>query len=142
MILSKNKTNSPRRKIYKKDQRLENAKTKWLPTATAKSLPKSYSKWYGVDMRCAINELEILGYIFSDEFKQQVNSNVENRGKEKRRRKEKRESAYDISFDQDEAFSFIAGYTENGAPFGITYEKEEVLSSKMVSSFKIDGKNE
>ena len=140
--MSKNKPNSPRRKIYKKDQRLENAEIKWFLTATAKSLPKSYSKWYGVGMRCAINELEILGYQFSDEYKQQVNSNIENRAKEKRRRKEKRESAYDFSFEQDETFPFIAGYTENGVPFGITFEEEKVLSSKMVSSFKIDGKNE
>ena len=101
--------NSPRKKRFKRDQRLQNAKTKWLPTATAKSLPKSYSKWYGVDLICAINELEMLGYKYSEQYKQRVKASIENRAKEKRKRKEKRESEYGLSFGQDEIFSFIAG---------------------------------
>jgi hypothetical protein len=31
----------------------------------------------------------------------------------------------DYPFDCDETFSYIAGYTENGVPFGITYEEEQ-----------------
>lgn len=31
-----------------------------------------------------------------------------------------------LQFDQDENFYFIAGYTEGGAPYGITWEEHEV----------------
>ena len=30
---------------------------------------------------------------------------------------------YKIDFEQDETFAFIAGYTEGGAPYGITWEE-------------------
>ena len=142
MNKKKKKLNYPRRKRFKKDQRLHNAKTKWLPTATAKNLPKSYGKWYGVDLISAINELEILGYQYSVEYKKQVNSSIENKAKEKRRRKEQRELADDFAFDQDETFAFIAGYTSGRVPFGITYEEEEELNSKTVSACDFDKKTE
>ena len=122
--MSKKKQNSPRRKKFKRDQRLHNAKMKWLPTAEAKNLAKSYSKWYGVDLQCAITELEMLDYTFQMHYKEQVKKATENKTKEKRKRKEEREKNQDYPLDCDETFSFIVGYTENGVPFGITYEEE------------------
>lgn len=119
--MGKNKQNTPRRKRMKRNQRLHDAKTKWLPTTTVKNHAKSYSKWYGVDLLCAINELEMLGYTFSENYKKQVKLAIEHKADRKRRRKE---SLDEYSLDQDETFSFIAGYTENGVPFGIRYDDE------------------
>lgn len=93
--MSKKKQNSPRRKRFTRDQRLHVAKIKWLPTAKAKNLAKSYGKWYGVDMQCAINELEMLGHTYSPIYKEKVKIAIDNKAKEKRRRKEKKEKQAD-----------------------------------------------
>ena len=74
----------------KKEQRLNDAKTKWLPTTTAKNLVRSYSKWYGVDLLCAIKELETLGFPSSKEYINQVELTIKAKVDNKRRRKEKR----------------------------------------------------
>jgi hypothetical protein len=120
----KKKANPPRRKRYNRDQRLQNAKTKWLLTTTAKNITKSYSKWYGVNLLCAIKELEILGFSFSDYYKEEVETSLINRQNEKRKRKEQKEVKDDYPFDSDEQFSFIAGYTGNGVPFGVQWDEE------------------
>ena len=108
----------------KRDQRLQNARTKWLPTATAKNIAKSYSKWYGVDLLCAITELEILGHTFGEQYKKQVKVSIASKSNAKRRKKEEKEEDNDFPYDSDDTFSFIAGYTENGAPFGVTWEED------------------
>lgn len=86
---------------------------------------KSYSKWYGVDLLCAIKELEILGHRFSERYEKQIEISIENKANSNRRRKEERENRINFPYDHDDQFSFIAGYTENGVPFGITYDEEE-----------------
>jgi hypothetical protein len=86
--LSKKKQNGPRRKRLTRKQPLHDAKIKWLPTAVAKNLAKSYGKWYGVDLQCAITELEMLGLTFSAQYKEQVKIAIEHKANEKRRRKE------------------------------------------------------
>ncbi|CAM3251658.1 hypothetical protein FITA111629_12865 [Filibacter tadaridae] len=90
--MGKKKNPGPRRKRMKREQRLLNAKTKWLPNTTAKNIAKSYSKWYGVDLQCAIRELETIGLYFSDEYKKQVVIAYENKIASKQKRKEEREA--------------------------------------------------
>lgn len=41
----------------------------------------------------------------------------------KRRRKEAKEEQDGTLYGSDDTFSFIAGYTEGGAPFGTTWEE-------------------
>ena len=53
-----NANNTPRRKQYNQKERLQNAK-KWIEQYDGKNLAKGYSKWFGVDLICAIAELEI-----------------------------------------------------------------------------------
>lgn len=119
---------------------MHDAKTKWLPTKIAKNVAKSYGKWYGVDLQCAISELEMLGHTFTARYKEQVKIAIEHKVNEKRRRKEKREMQVGEPFDYDETFSYIAGYTENGVPFGITHEEER--NSENLDSDEIYSRNE
>ena len=119
----------PCRKRLKRNQRLHNAKIKWLPTAVGKNLAKSYAKWYGVDLQCAITELELLGKTFSMHYKEQVKKAIEHKANENRKRKQEKEKHLDYPLDYDETFSYIAGYTENGVPFGITYEEEQAAQT-------------
>ena len=122
--MAKKKDSTPRRKKYKKSQRLQDAKTRWLPTVTAKNIVRSYSKWYGVDLLCAINELEILGHKSSDYYKKKVELSIASKANAKRRRKEAIEKQEDSLYGSDATFSFIAGYTESGVPFGTMWEEE------------------
>ncbi|WP_461611064.1 hypothetical protein [Cytobacillus kochii] len=55
----KNKDNIPRRKRWGRAVRLENAK-EWIVQFKGNHIIKSYAKWYGVNIRCALNELEML----------------------------------------------------------------------------------
>lgn len=122
--MSKKKSLPPRRKRMKKEQRLLNAKTKWLPTTTAKDIAQSYSKWYGVDLFCAIRELESIGHHFTDTYKQQVATAHEEKLKRRQIRQEENQIEVQLESDNDSEFYFIAGYTENGIPFGLRYEDE------------------
>jgi hypothetical protein len=45
--------------------------------------------------------------------------------KKSKRKKSKHDVSVSESIDQDEHFYFIAGYTEGGAPYGITWEEYE-----------------
>lgn len=40
-----------------------------------------------------------------------------------RKQRQKREECYGMEFEQDENFFFIAGFTEGGIPYGITWEE-------------------
>lgn len=58
--------------------------------------------------------------------------------KHKRQRQQKEKESFDLEFGQDENFFFIAGFTEGGAPYGITWEEayadglvEEEVASEM-----------
>lgn len=54
----KNKSSStPKRKRYNKNDRAEQY--------NGKNIAKGYSNWFGVDLVCAINELEVLGSKFN-----------------------------------------------------------------------------
>ncbi|WP_052342684.1 hypothetical protein [Bacillus sp. EB01] len=59
----KKKNNTARRKRYNQNARLQNAK-EWAQQYSGKNIAKGYSVWYGVDLVCAIAELEMLGYTF------------------------------------------------------------------------------
>jgi hypothetical protein len=118
----KHNTNStPRRKRYNRRDRLQNAK-KWVEQYNGKHIAKGYSNWFGVDLLCAITELEILGYKFKQSYKNQVKNSLAARQKQKEIRK--REKELEDEFGED-MFYFAAGYTENGVPFGITKAEME-----------------
>ena len=125
MAKSKNKSNStPRRKRYNRNARLQNAK-KWAEEFNGKNIAKGYSKWFGVDLLCAISELEILGYNFKQSYKEQVKQTLVARQKQKERKRYEKEQEQNY---ESENFYFIAGYTSNGVPFGITTEEIETDS--------------
>ncbi|OWZ82769.1 hypothetical protein [Natranaerobius trueperi] len=108
----------PKRKRLKRKQRLEDAEN-WVYCFNGKNIVKSYKKWYGVDIMCALNELEMLGYYFPD-YKQKI---INQRKIEKQKKEEKEKIEAQLDPWQDGSFFFIAGYTSGGVPFGITWEE-------------------
>lgn len=125
-----NTNNTPRRKQYNRRDRLQNAK-KWVEQYNGKHIAKGYSNWFGVDLLCAITELEMLGYKFKQSYKDRLKNSLETRQKQKEKRKRNNEQNEDFGED---IFYFVAGYTENGVPFGIT--KEEIEKDEETSTVR------
>lgn len=108
--------------------RLQSAKH-WLPTYTGRDVVKGYRKWYGVSTVCAIMELRQLGVKIDEQrlmqAKQTEESTARDRAKKTQRGAEQL-AAEDAAFvESDEKFAFIAGYTDSGFPYGITWEEFE-----------------
>ncbi|MBS4539203.1 hypothetical protein GOQ27_12075 [Clostridium sp. D2Q-11] len=66
-----------------------------------------------------------MGYEIDPEYKEQLKRTVEARQKAREAKKKKREEEEEMLnyIDSDETFSFIAGYTSGGAPYGVTWEQ-------------------
>jgi hypothetical protein len=120
----------PRRLRMKHEARLVSAR-KWLATQNGRkpaAIANSYRKWYGVDWLCAIRELSSLGVRFPEAWVSQLKQSLENALQAKVRRKAKRGAANLSLYDGHGDFAFIAGYTEGGAPYGITWLAQEARS--------------
>jgi hypothetical protein len=126
IVKKKNRNLMPRRKRMDRKSRIQSA-TEWVKKYEGKNMIASYAKWFGVDLICAMTELEMLGLTFSDKRKTQIKKAEENRKHQRKILKEKRKQknkCSDDDFESNEIFSFIAGYTDGGVPFGIAYEEE------------------
>ncbi|MFZ3589680.1 hypothetical protein ACOI1C_10445 [Bacillus sp. DJP31] len=96
-----NKYLGPRRKRWGQQVRLLNAKV-WVKENQGKNVIRRYAKWYGVDLLCALNELQILGLTFSAEEKQKVNQALVMKQLHNQRMKEKRESQKELMWEDDD----------------------------------------
>jgi hypothetical protein len=123
--------NTPRRKRFKRAQRLEAAKS-WLPTYEGKDIVKGYRKRYGVDFRCAFVELEMLGIEIDPARKEQTLRDVERQAEIRRQKKLERAAELESQFGwpQDDHFAMIIGYTSGGAPYGVTWEEWEDIQAE------------
>lgn len=124
MVSKPKKSNLPRRKQFKRAQRLQSAKS-WLPTYEGNKLIKAYRQRYGVDWQTAFTELEMLGVPIDPAYKERVLQAAEQQALQKRQRRLERAAELEgaSGIDQDEHFAFIVGYTSGGAPYGITWEE-------------------
>lgn len=114
----------PRRKRFKRAQRLDSAKA-WLETYQGHKVVRDYRRRYGVDWQTAFTELEMLAVPIDPEYKKRVLQSEEAQLAAKRRKKAEREAEVweQLGLDQDEHFAFIAGYTSGGVPYGVTWEE-------------------
>jgi hypothetical protein len=58
--LAKRKPLPPRRLRMNRQQRLHSAQT-FIRNYSGRNIARGYSRWYGVDRRCAVLELQMLG---------------------------------------------------------------------------------
>lgn len=111
-----------------KEVRMEQAKS-WLESYDGDHVIKAYSKLFGLNLKNALKELELVGAKISNQEREYTKELIKKRKKENDRKREKRRNAKELVLyefeDYDDTFAFIAGYTEGGAPFGITYEEME-----------------
>ena len=93
--------------------RLRDARV-WLASLTPDEdfhIVKAYRTRYSVDRRCAMKELCALK-VLSSEKQQAYEASLRRRGADKQKEPEERE------FTESGDFSFVAGYTSGGAPYG------------------------
>jgi len=112
--------------------RLASAKA-WLASYQGKSPVRGYAKWYGVSRLCALLELRQIGLNISEAQIQEEKRAEERIGTSRalaKQRKKQAEAEPDFD-DCDEHFSFIAGYTSGGAPYGVTWEEARGLSEQL-----------
>ncbi|MEF8824418.1 MAG: hypothetical protein V5A74_09930, partial [Desulfohalobiaceae bacterium] len=99
--------------------------TDWVNRFEGKRIVRGYRKRFGVNILCAITELRMLGVHISQEYEEQARRSVEDAAEARRKRKAERkelDTPGDI-LECDETFSYIAGYTPGGVPFGVTWEQ-------------------
>ena len=138
----KKKALPPRAKRMKRAARLQSARS-WLPKYPGKNVVAGYRKHFAVDSVCALKELEILGVKIDPTYKEQLLRTAANANEAGRRRKAQRrgKAALNPEFvlDQNEFFAFIAGYTEGGFAYGVTWEE---WNSSDAAEFSPDSVNE
>ena len=100
------KNNTPRRKRLKRKSRLNSARS-WINVYNGKNIIKGYSKWFGVDLRCAITELRMIGIEISKEYEENVRQSIKDRTQ---RKKELKEKKHEISLQED---TYVLDYTES-----------------------------
>lgn len=109
-----------------REARLESAR-KWLESFEGKNVVRGYRRWFKVDFRCAIEELELLGVELDQEYVKQIKRTVR-QGKKRKAAVQPAEDlpdGYGTLWNED--LAFIAGHTSGGAAYGVTWEEHEVL---------------
>ena len=119
------------RKTLKREYRLRSAND-WIKTYSGKNIVKGYSKKYSVDKLCAIKELAMIGFKISEEYENQLRQSLESLNKQRLSLKKKREDELNAlcSFESDENFAIILGFTSGGFPYGVTHEEMEEIKSE------------
>lgn len=120
----------PRHKRLKREGRLQ-ASRHWLPKYEGKNIIKGYSKHFGVNKICASLELRMLGYEISDDYIDKLKADELLKQRLKEKSKKEKEFTQQNYIDQysDETFYFIAGYTSNGTPYGLTLDELEQMNN-------------
>ncbi|MCL2775012.1 MAG: hypothetical protein FWD71_16935 [Oscillospiraceae bacterium] len=120
MAQKKSKKKQPH--IDKSPVRKKKAKG-WVKTYTGTDIIKDYREHFkGVDVACAVRELQEIGYKFDPDYEKNVMKAEAARINQLHKKKAQKQKAetYENEY-QDDNFYFIAGYTSGGAPYGVTW---------------------
>jgi len=120
MAKKKNKKKHPH--IDKSPVRKKKAKG-WVKTYTGTDILKDYRALFkGVDVACAMRELQEMGHQFEPDYEKKVMNDEAARINRIHREKDRKRQPQDYDNDfQDDNFFYIAGYTSGGAPYGVQW---------------------
>jgi hypothetical protein len=127
---SKKKRKSKKKQFWglPMDIRTEKA-NEWLEQYNGESLVKDYSKVFGLNLKNSLKELVKLGATISSEERDNIRRLIKEKEQQRINKRDiRKRRAEAIEFEYyDETYAFIAGYTEGGAPYGITHEEMEEI---------------
>ncbi len=113
-------------KLLNRTKRLKLA-PQWISAYEGKNQVRGYARHFGVDLICAITEMRMLRYPVTEEYELAVKRSIADRTLQTKKKREAKEAAANPPDDfSDGEFSFIAGYTSGGAPYGIRREDKEI----------------
>src|ERR1044071_537109 len=133
--MGKRKPNPPRRKSCDRASRLKMAKA-WLRAYQGKNIVRGYRKHFGVDLLCAIKELQMLGVKIEPSYIEVVKATIA--AEQKRKMENRREELAKLYEHCDSQFAYIAGYTAGGVPYGVTWEEMGEEPPDFDSIFSLD----
>lgn len=92
----------------------------WLTTFRGQRVVRSYARWFGVDLECALKELQLLGVELDPRAVEGLRMTLASRS-----RPRGAPSAPEVvaQKDYDDDFAFVAGFTAAGFPFGTTWDE-------------------
>lgn len=111
-----------------REGRLASAASSWLKTYNGKRRIYGYRKHFGVDAGTAIAELRLLGVPLAEEEIRKARqgeravATAKQARKEKRLRRQREQKEVETPWS-DGTYAYIAGYTDWGFPYGITWEE-------------------
>ena len=117
------KKKKPLTKEQRREKRLTKAR-KWLQTYNGTHIVRGYRKHFKLDFTTAINDMEAIGAITPEEAAVRRESEAHRIEQIRRKREERKIQAFFDRFpDSNDQFYFIAGYTDGGVPYGLTWEE-------------------
>jgi hypothetical protein len=115
--LAKRKPLPPRRLRMNRDQRLRSART-FIRNYTGGNIARGYSRWYGVDRRCAVLELQMLGVRLKKDYVAAVLETARVQEDRAIAARMERELAVDEeNLEGSDFFSWPAGEDDDEVPF-------------------------
>ena len=120
----KKKPLPPRRKRMNRQARLESARS-WLMKFSGKNVVRSYANWFGVDLLCAVRELSLCGVSVDPAYVAQLKTTFASCKSPRPKQPVEEPPSVGYGVDWDENFAYIAGRTEAGFPYGISWEELE-----------------
>ena len=123
--------NTSKKKRHTKKYRI-GASIDWIRNYEGENIVKGYSKWFGVNLICAMRELRKKGVEIDDEQENKIRKIEEEKRIAKQKDKENRakKKAEEQEEFSDYHFAFIAGYTSGGVPYGLTHEEMKCIEEK------------
>lgn len=108
--------------VLTKKERLQLAPSYLSTLKEGSSIIKRYALHYRIPKVEALEELKTLGYQFSEEY-------LENFNFDDRHLRPRRKDYFYEEPTSDAYFAFIAGYTDSGIPYGITWEEADEMNA-------------
>ena len=97
----------------------------WLMKFSGKNVVRCYANWFGVDLLCALKELYLCGVTLDPAYVAQLKTTFASRSSRRPKQPVADPLSVGYGVDWDENFAYIAGRTEAGFPYGITWEELE-----------------
>jgi hypothetical protein len=104
--------------------RLASART-WLKKFSGQNVVRSYAKWFGVDLLCAVKELSLCGVAVDPAYVAQLKTTFASRTSRRAKQPVADPQSAGYGVDWDENFAYIVGRTEADFPYGVTWEEVE-----------------
>jgi hypothetical protein len=97
---------------------------------SGKNVVRSYANWFAVDLLCAVKELSLCGDTLDPAYVAQLKTTFASRSSRRSKPPVAEPQSVGYGVDWDENFAYIAGRTEEGLPYGITWGELEAETTR------------